>query len=170
MGTAYLTSYGTRILGFDHPFVLWTGLVDAVVFGIAIALSATYSDRVGRRRVITTSCAAAIPRSLVPFPLLDTGNPVAYIVAMCVMLTIFGIAYGPTGALLPELFQTRFRYTGAGLANLAGVLGGAIPPLLAAPLAAQFGRIAIGVMLALLSVLSLACAKALSEIKEASMT
>lgn len=171
MGTAYLTSYGTKILGFDRPFVLWTGLVGAVVFGIAIALSATYSDRVGRRRVIMTSCAAAIPWSLVLFPLLDTGNPVAYIVAMCVTLTIFGIAYGPTGALLPELFQTRFRYTGAGLGyNLAGVLGGAIPPLLAAPLAAQFGSIAIGVMLALLSVLSLACTKALSETKEVSMT
>ncbi|WP_186629893.1 MFS transporter [Rhodococcus sp. BP22] len=171
MGTAYLTSYGTKTLGFDRPFVLWTGLVGAVVFGIAIALSATYSDRVGRRRVIMTSCAAAIPWSLVLFPLLDTGSPVAYVVAMCVTLTIFGIAYGPTGALLPELFQTRFRYTGAGLGyNLAGVLGGAIPPLLAAPLAAQFGSIAIGVMLALLSVLSLACTKALSETKEMSMT
>ncbi|MDJ0359650.1 MFS transporter [Rhodococcus sp. H29-C3] len=171
MGTAYLTSYGTKTLGFDRPFVLWTGLVGAVVFGIAIALSATYSDRVGRRRVIMTSCAAAIPWSLVLFPLLDTGSPVAYVVAMCVTLTIFGIAYGPTGALLPELFQTRFRYTGAGLGyNLAGVLGGAIPPLLAAPLAAQFGSISIGVMLALLSVLSLACTKALSETKEVSMT
>ncbi|ORI20247.1 MFS transporter [Rhodococcus sp. 1168] len=171
MGTAYLTSYGTKTLGFDRPFVLWTGLVGAVVFGIAIALSATYSDRVGRRRVIMTSCGAAIPWSLVLFPLLDTGSPVAYVVAMCVTLTIFGIAYGPTGALLPELFQTRFRYTGAGLGyNLAGVLGGAIPPLLAAPLAAQFGSIAIGVMLALLSVLSLACTKALSETKEVSMT
>ena len=171
MGTAYLTSYGTKTLGFDRPFVLWTGLVGAVVFGIAIALSATYSDRVGRRRVIMTSCAAAIVWSLVLFPLLDTESPIAYVVAMCVTLTIFGIAYGPTGALLPELFQTRFRYTGAGLGyNLAGVLGGAIPPLLAAPLAAQFGSIAIGVMLALLSVLSLACTKALSETKEVSMT
>ena len=156
MGTAYLTSYGTKTLGFDRPFVLWTGIIAAVVFGIAIGISATYSDRVGRRRVIMTSCAIAVPWALALFPLLDTGSEVVYVVSMCITLGIFGIAYGPTGALLPELFQTRFRYTGAGLGyNLAGVLGGAIPPLLAAPLTAQYGSIAVGVMLALLSVLSL---------------
>lgn len=170
MGTAYLASYGTKTLGFDRPFVLCTGIIGAVIFGLAIAISATYSDRVGRRRVIMTSCATAIPWSLILFPLLDTGNHVAYVFAMCVTLAIFGIAYGPTGALLPELFQTRFRYTGAGLGyNLAGVLGGAIPPLLAAPLTAQFGSIAVGIMLALLSVLSLACTKALIETREVDM-
>lgn len=171
MGTAYLTSYGTKTLGFDRPFVLWTGIIGAVIFGLAIGISATYSDRVGRRRVIMTSCGAAIPWALILFPLLDTGSEVAYVFAMCVTLAIFGIAYGPTGALLPELFQTRFRYTGAGLGyNLAGVLGGAIPPLLAAPLTAQFGSISVGVMLALLSVLSLACTKALIETREVDMT
>ncbi|OLT35468.1 MFS transporter [Rhodococcus sp. CUA-806] len=171
MGTAYLTSYGTKTLGYDRPFVLWTGLVGAVVFGLAIALSAMYSDRVGRRRVIMTSCALAIPWAIALFPLLDTGNQAVYILAMCVTLAIFGIAYGPTGALLPELFQTRFRYTGAGLGyNLAGVLGGAIPPLLAAPLTAQFGSIAVGVMLAALSVLSLVCTKALVETRHVDMS
>lgn len=171
MGTAYLTSYGTRTLGFDRPFVLWTGILGAVVFGIAIALSATYSDRVGRRRVIMFSCGSAVPWTLVLFPILDTGSPAAFVVAMCVTLGIFGIAYGPTGALLPELFQTRFRYTGAGLGyNLAGVLGGAIPPLLAAPLTAQFGSISVGVMLALLSVLSLICTKAMVESRHNDMT
>ncbi|MGB3373114.1 MAG: MFS transporter, partial [Rhodococcus sp. (in: high G+C Gram-positive bacteria)] len=170
MGTAYLTSYGTKTLGFDRPFVLWTGIIAAVVFGIAIGISATYSDRVGRRRVIMTSCAIAVPWALALFPLLDTGNEVVYVVSMCITLGIFGIAYGPTGALLPELFQTRFRYTGAGLGyNLAGVLGGAIPPLLAAPLTAQYGSIAVGVMLALLSVLSLGCTKALVETREVSL-
>ncbi|KIQ19244.1 MFS transporter [Rhodococcus sp. MEB064] len=170
MGTAYLTSYGTKTLGFDRPFVLWTGIVGAVIFGITIALSATFSDRVGRRRVIMVSCAVAVPWSLVLFPLLDTGSSAAYVVAMCVTLSIFGIAYGPTGAMLPELFQTRFRYTGAGLGyNLAGVLGGAIPPLLAAPLTAEFGSIAVGVMLALLSVLSLFCTRALVETRNVNM-
>ncbi|MDQ1181089.1 MFS transporter [Rhodococcus sp. SORGH_AS_0301] len=171
MGTAYLTSYGTKTLGFDRPFVLWTGIVGAVIFGITIALSATFSDRVGRRRVIMVSCAAAVPWSLALFPILDTGSSTAYVIAMCVTLSIFGIAYGPTGALLPELFRTRFRYTGAGLGyNLAGVLGGAIPPLLAAPLTAQFGSIAVGVMLALLSVLSLICTRALVETKNNDLT
>ncbi|MBT1192739.1 MFS transporter [Rhodococcus kroppenstedtii] len=170
MGTAYLTSYGTKTLGFDRPFVLVTGIIGAVVFGIAIALSAAYSDRVGRRRVILISCVVAVPWTLALFPILDTGSAGLYVLAMCVTLTIFGIAYGPTGALLPELFQTRFRYTGAGLGyNLAGVLGGAIPPLLAAPLTAAYGSIAVGVMLAALSVLSIGCTLKLTETKDVSM-
>jgi hypothetical protein len=62
------------------------------------------------------------------------------------------------------MFATRYRYTGAGLGyNLAGVLGGAIPPLLAAPLAASFGSVALGVMLATLGLLSLVCTARLFE-------
>lgn len=61
MGTAYLTSYGTKTLGFDRPFVLVTGIGAAVIFGIAIAISATYSDRVGRRRVIMGRASSRSP-------------------------------------------------------------------------------------------------------------
>ncbi|MEE2032328.1 MFS transporter [Rhodococcus sp. CC-R104] len=167
MGTAYLTSYATKTLGFDRPFVLLVGIASSVVFGISIILSALYSDRVGRRRVIMVSCAFSVLWALALFPLLDTGSPVAFVVGMMVTLAIFGIAYGPCGALLPEMFATRYRYTGAGLGyNLAGVLGGAIPPLLAAPLAASFGGIAIGIMLAAFGLLSLVCTAAMVETRD----
>ncbi|MDO3648949.1 MFS transporter [Nocardia mangyaensis] len=168
MGTAYLTSYGTKTLGHDRPFVLLVGVGSAVVFGATTVVSALYSDRIGRRVVIMTSCAAAIVWSLALFPLIDTGSPVAFAIGVAITLAIFGIAYGPCGALLPELFHTRYRYTGAGLGyNLAGVLGGAIPPLIATPLAAAYGSIAIGVMLAVLGVVSLICTWALAETKDA---
>ncbi len=65
------------------------------------------------------------------------------------------------------MFHTRYRYTGAGLGyNLAGVLGGAIPPLIAAPLASSFGSFAIGLMLAVLGVVSFVCTRALVETKD----
>ncbi|MGW5288162.1 MFS transporter [Rhodococcus pyridinivorans] len=167
MGTAYLTSYATTTLGFDRPFVLTVGILSSVVFGASIVFSALYSDRVGRRKVIMISCAFSVVWALVLFPLLDTGSPIAFVVGMMVTLAIFGIAYGPCGALLPEMFHTRYRYTGAGLAyNGAGVLGGAIPPIIAAPLAASFGGIAIGIMLAALGVLSIACTMALAETRD----
>jgi hypothetical protein len=112
------------------------------------------------------SCALAIAWALVLFPLLDTGSTVAFGLGITGTLLIMGIAYGPTGALLPELFATRYRYTGAGLAyNLAAILGGAIPPLVAAPLTDAFGSGAIGVMLSVLAVLSLVCTLKLSETK-----
>ncbi|WP_068159410.1 MFS transporter [Rhodococcus phenolicus] len=167
MGTAYLTSYATKTLGFSRPFVLVVGIVSSLVFGAAIVLSALYSDRVGRRRVIMISCGFSVVWALALFPLLDTGSPAAFVIGMIVTLSIFGIAYGPCGALLPEMFHTRYRYTGAGLGyNLAGVLGGAIPPMLAAPLAASYGGIAIGLMLAVLGVLSLVCTRALVETRD----
>ncbi|WP_245720038.1 MFS transporter [Nocardia uniformis] len=170
MGTAYLTSYGTKTLGFDRPFVLIVGIGAAVAFGAAIIVSALYSDRLGRRRVLMVSSGLAIGWALLLFPLLDTGTPVAFAIGVVGTLTIFGIAYGPCGAFLPEMFQTRYRYTGAGMGyNLAGVLGGAIPPLIATPLSASFGSIAIGIMLAGLAVLSFGCTYALVETKDKAM-
>ena len=167
MGTAFLTSYGTKTLGFSRPFVLSVGIASAFVFGAAIIVSALYSDRIGRRKVIMISCGLAVVWALILFPLLDTGTPIAFILGMFGTLMIFGIAYGPCGALLPEMFQTRYRYTGAGLGyNLAGVLGGAVPPLIAAPLASAYGSMAIGIMLASLGVVSLVCTWALVETKD----
>ena len=65
---------------------------------------------------------------------------------------IFGVSYGPAGHMLPELFRVDLRYTGAGLAyNIAAILGGAIPPLAAAPLQEQYGGIGVGLMLAFVS-------------------
>ncbi len=167
MGTAYLTSYGTKTLGFTRPFVLTVGIAAAIAFGIATVTSALYSDRLGRRRVLLAACTVAIFWALALFPLLDTGTHLAFAIGVIVTLTIFGIEYGPCGALLPETFQTRYRYTGAGLGyNLGGVVGGAIPPLIAAPLTEAFGSISIGILLAALAALSVACTWGLTETKD----
>ncbi|WZH52262.1 MAG: MFS transporter [Nocardioides alkalitolerans] len=164
MGTAYLTAYGTAPDGaaLDRQFVLTTGIVAALALGAATLAGGVWSDRVGRRTVIITSGVLALAWALVLFPLLDTGTPLAFATGVVVTLAIFGLAFGPVGAYLPELFETRFRYTGAGAGyNLGGVLGGAVPPLLAPGLTASYGSIAVGVMLALLAVLSIACTAAL---------
>ncbi|MEJ8281933.1 MFS transporter [Pseudonocardia spirodelae] len=166
MGTAYLTSYGTNPEGaaLSRPVVLSIGIGAAVVFGAVIVVSGMLSDRFGRRTMIRISCAAGVVWALVLFPLLDTGSAAAFALGLTGTMVIFAITYGPVGSYLPELFRARHRYTGAGLGyNLAGVLGGAIPPLLAPGLAATHGSIAIGVMLALTAVLSFVCVSALTE-------
>ncbi|OXM72752.1 MULTISPECIES: MFS transporter [Amycolatopsis] len=170
MGTTYLTSYGTKT-GLTRPVVLGIGIAAAVVFGIVIVVAGVLSDRLGRRRVIVYSSALGVAWSLVLFPLLDTGSPVAFGIGVVGTLMIFAVAYGPAGSFLPELFQTRFRYTGAGLGyNLAGVLGGAIPPLVAPNLTASFGSIAVGVMLAVTGLISLVSTLALKETRGTVMT
>jgi metabolite-proton symporter len=173
MGTTYLTKYGTNPDGaaLSRPVVLGIGIAAAVVFGIATVAAGVLSDRFGRRRVIMASCAVGVVWALVLFPLLDTDTASAFAIGLMVTLVIFAVSYGPAGSFLPELFSTRHRYTGAGLGyNLAGMLGGAIPPLLAPALSASFGSIAIGVMLSFTAVLSLACTWALTETKDVTMT
>jgi MFS family permease len=169
MGTAYLTSYGTSEtgMGLSRSTVLAIGIFGSVMFGGAIVIAGRASDRFGRRAVITTSCASGLVWSLVLFPLLGLGGPFAFGAGLTVLLVIFGICFGPVGAFLPELFETRFRYTGAGLAfSLGGVLGGGVVPLAAPALFASFGGTGVGVMLAATALFSLLCIRALPETKD----
>ncbi|NLG48381.1 MFS transporter, partial [Gordonia sp. (in: high G+C Gram-positive bacteria)] len=157
-------------MGLDRNFVLVSGMIAAIFFGLSTAASAIYSDRIGRRRVIMISVILAVPWALVLFPILEMGGEFAFLVGLIGTLLIFGIAYGPAGALLPELFQARYRYTGAGMGyNLGGILGGAIPPLIAAPLIAGPGSIWVGIMLAVLSSVSVLCTYLIVETKDKKM-
>ena len=107
-----------------------------------------------------------VPWALVVMPLMDTGNPALYAVAIVGMFAIAAIGSGPTGAFIPELFATRYRYSGSALAvNLAGVVGGALPPLIAGTLQATYGSWAIGPMLAILALASFVCTYLLPETK-----
>lgn len=149
MGTSFLTSYATKNLGHSRPAILAIGMVAAVIFGVAIAASGYYSDRFGRRNVILVSTVAAVIWSPFLFYILDLGSLWSFAIGLYITLIIFGISYGPAGALLPEMFRVDLRYTGAGLAyNIAAILGGAIPPLLATSIAQAYGGLGVGLMLA----------------------
>jgi len=166
MATAYLISYGTdpQGAGLSRPVILGINIVTSVVFAAATAVAGVISDRFGRRKVIMASCLFGIVWGLALFPLVHTGTAAAYAVGLSISLIIVGLSYGPAGSYLPELFAPRHRYTGAGLGyNIAGILGGAVPPLVAPILATSFGGIGIGLMLAGLGVLSLLCTLALPE-------
>lgn len=123
-----------------------------------------FSDRMGRKKVIGISVGVAVVWGLLVFPILDTGSTFAFAFVTFVTLIIFGVAYGPAGALLPELFHARYRYTGAGLAyNLAGIFGGGLPPLAAAAMVAAGNKLGVGIMLSLLSAISVMCVTVMKE-------
>lgn len=169
-GSTFLTSYGIGSLDMSRTSILGFGMIAAVVLGFVTAGTAIISDKVGRRKVIAVAYGAAVVWSLALFPLLDTGSPWAFLVGVTVSLAVYGVANGPAGALLPEMFESRFRYTGAGLSyNLGGIIGGAIPPILAAQIVANYSSIWVGVLLAALSAVSLAAILALPETKNNDM-
>ncbi|MEB4615380.1 MFS transporter, partial [Leucobacter sp. M11] len=114
LGTAFLTSYGTSSMGLSRATVLSLGIVGALVFTLSVIISGTISDRFGRRKVVMASCVVSIPWALVLFPILDVGTGWAFLFGLSGTLAIMGFSYGPAGSFLPEMFHTKYRYTGAG--------------------------------------------------------
>ena len=164
ISTAFLTSYGTAVLGHSRPAVLTAGIIAALVFAAGTILAGVLSDRFGRRPIVLVSVILALPWSLLLFPLLDSGSYEGFVLGLSVTMFIVGGSYGPFGSYLPELFRTRYRYTGAGAAyNLAALVGGGVTPLVAAALAATHGGKAIGYLLAGVAVLSIVCTLILRE-------
>jgi MFS family permease len=170
MANAYFMSYAHTHVGFSPNVILTVGLMGGIVVVVFNALSAVLSDTFGRRRVITTAFAVGVPWSFIVLPLVDTGNVALFALAMGGTYAIAGSAYGPMAAFIPEIFGTPYRYSGAGLSlNLAGLVGGAVPTIVAAPLITAWGVPAIGVMMAAVVLVSLACTVSLPETKGAAL-
>ncbi len=170
MGHTYFTMYAHNHLGYTRTFIWSVGALGGLVSIASVALSASLSDLVGRRRMMLLGWAGCVPWSFLVVPMMNTRNPVLYVVAIVGMFATAGVGAGPTGAFLPELFATRYRYSGAALAlNLAGVLGGAMPPLVAGTLLATYGSWSIGLMLSALTFTSLVCTYLLPETNGAAL-
>ncbi|NMH99331.1 MFS transporter [Pseudonocardia acidicola] len=171
ISVTYLTSYGTQQLGLTRPTVLAMGIIGGLVFAGTTVLGAIWSDKVGRKRMVVAGNAASVVIGLVMFPILDLATPLSFVIGLSLALGVVGFAYGPIGAQLPEMFSTRYRYTGAGMSyNLGGVLGGAVTPLLATQLVPTLGSFAIGLYLAVVALMSTACMLALRETRDVAMT
>jgi MFS family permease len=164
IGGTYLVSYGTATLKLSRPYVLGIAILGGVAISIGVILGAALSDRIGRRWVIMAVACVATVWALALFPILDLRTHAAFAVGLPVTMFLSGVATGPLGAFLSELFHTRYRYTAAGVAySLAGMLGGGIPPLIAAAIISAYGGFTFGVILAGVCLVSLFSALAIGE-------
>ncbi|MBF8191206.1 MHS family MFS transporter [Nonomuraea sp. K274] len=163
--TTYCLSYGTTTLNIPRTTMLALTLVGVLFMAAGTMGSAMVSDRLGRRRTLIAGTAVAIAWGLVMFPLMETRSVFLTGVALAGALGLMGLVFGPMGAYLPELFKTEYRYSGASVAySLGGVLGGAVPPLVATSMqAGGLGAFAVGVYVSAMAVLSLLCLLALPE-------
>jgi metabolite-proton symporter len=156
MAGTYLTGYASNHLGHPRNLILGVGVLGGLAMMVLTAISAVLCDTMGRRRIILFGFCLALPWSFAVMPLLDTGSPLLFGVAIAGTFAILGVSYGPLASFVPEIFATRYRYTGSGLAfNLGGIVGGAIPPLISGALLAAFGSWSIGLMMAILVLASL---------------
>ncbi len=166
LGGTYLLSYAATKIGHPRTLILTVGVLAGVALMTFTAISAVLCDRYGRRRIILAGFVVALPWAFLVMPMIDTGSPWLFALAIGGMFCIFGTSYGPIASFLPEIFATRYRYTGAGLAfNLAGIVGGAVPPLIAGVLVSDFGSWSVGALMAVFVVVSIASTVVLPETK-----
>lgn len=158
--TVYSMSYGTAPapagLGFSRNSFLWMLMVAVIGFGITIPVAGILADRFGRRRTMITITLLIIAFAFLFPMMLGSGSPWLVMLFLIAGLSIMGLTFGPMGALLPELFPTEVRYTGASFSyNLSSILGASVAPYIATWLNSHYGLSAVGLYLAAMAVLTL---------------
>ncbi len=156
VSTVFALGYGT---GAGHiPRTRFLGLLcGAVVFmAAATPLAAAAADRFGRRRVLAAGFALAALSGFAMPGLLGQGSTAGVFTFLALELALMGLTFAPMGALLPELFPTRVRYTGSCTAyNLGGILGGSLAPYAAQLLLQRGGLGAVGLYVTAAAAVSL---------------
>ncbi|MEV5720792.1 MFS transporter [Amycolatopsis mediterranei] len=154
---AYLLSYGTSVLKINRTTLLVVVIVGSVTWLVSILVSAAWSDQVGRKPVYLAGSVLLVVWPIPFFLLVDTKATAWLIVAVVVLNIGLGATYGPQPALFAELFEPRYRYSGASFSYAVGaVLGGAFAPSIAVSLQAATGTsLSVSLYLVAVAVVSL---------------
>jgi len=163
--TLYILTFITTNLGLPRQVGLNAVLIGSAVQVALIPLFGSLSDRYGRRPIYAIGAASAAVWGFAFFPLLSTRSTVLIVLATVVALITHAMMYGPQAAFIAEMFSTELRYSGASMGyQFAGILGGAIAPIVAIALAGTFGSAyAVSVYLAAMMVLTLIALKLAPE-------
>ncbi|MCE0844688.1 MHS family MFS transporter [Buttiauxella sp. A2-C1_F] len=159
--TVYSMTFSTAAvpkgLGFSRNDVLWMLMMAVIGFGVMVPIAGYLADKFGRRKCMIVITSLMIVFALAVFqPLLGSGNPTLVMAFLLIGLSLMGLTFGPMGALLPELFPTEVRYTGASFSyNVASILGASVAPYIATWLQANYGLFYVGLYLAAMSAITL---------------
>ena len=138
--TVFVLTYMTKELGMSRGEGLAAVMIGSGLQLVLMPLAGALSDRINRRRMYLVGTIAAGIWPFVFFPMASSRSFGAVVFGNVIALVIHAALYGPQAALVTEQFSPRLRYTGSSLAyTLAGVLGGALAPLLFTALLAGFG-------------------------------
>ena len=170
--TTWSLSFATTALGFSHSEFLLLLMAAIVEFAVLIMTTSVLADKVGRKKVLMTASVALVVFSLVfPYFLEGQHNMVGMLLFLGLGFVVMGTLYGPVGAVLPELFPTKVRYSGAGITyNLAAVVGAAVAPTITTWLIATFGLHYAGMYMFVLAVVSVVAWALTPETKDVDYT
>jgi metabolite-proton symporter len=173
--TAYVLAYATKVIvppdsaesALLGRAVLWGINIAAAVEFFTIPLFGMLSDHWSRKGMYVLGCLVMAALAFPYFALLETRIPVLIVLAVIVSLnTGHAMLYSVQAALIPELFGTRLRYTGASIGyQLGAPVAGGLAPVIAATLVIQFpGQYwPLAVYIIVISFFSLGCVLLLAE-------
>jgi metabolite-proton symporter len=135
----FITTYVATYLKLPRNYALNAVLIAAAVQVALIPFFGSLSDRFARRPVYLAGAIGAAVWVFVFFALLDTGQFWLIVLATVVALIFHAAMYGPQAAFISEMFPTKVRYTGASMGyQLAGIIGGALAPIISVALLDRF--------------------------------
>jgi MFS family permease len=169
--TVFSLSYGVTKLGITRPDFLGMLCIAVLFMAAATPLSAWAGDRFGRRPVLIVAGSAALLSGFLMEPMLNSGSMVQITAFLSLELFLMGATFAPMGALLPELFPTSVRYTGAGAAyNLGGILGASLAPYIAQQLVQHGGLSWVGGYISVAAAISVVAALLVHETRDTELS
>jgi len=120
--------------------VLTAVLIGSAFQLILIPLAGAISDRINRRLLYAVAAVGSALWVPLFFVMIDGSSVLLLTVGVVVGLAFHAFMYGPQAAYITEQFDIRLRYAGSSLAyTLAGVIGGAVAPLVFTALLGAWG-------------------------------
>ncbi len=154
--TVFCLSYGTKMLHIPRADFLQMLCVAVIFMAVITPISASLSDKFGRRPVLMTGCFLAVLAGFALNPLMLSGSTLQITLFLSLALLLMGATFAPMGAFLPEQFPTEVRYTGAGLAyNLGGIFGASTAPFVSQLLVDNGGLVWVGYYVSAMAAVSL---------------
>ncbi len=132
MFTTYFATYLQVAGGLNRATSLLITVIALLFAAVLCPLAGLYSDLVGRRKTVLTTCVILIATVYPSFSLAGSGHFLPSVIGVG-MLAIGAVLSGVvTAPLLSEVFPTRTRYTASAITyNLAYTVFGGTAPLVA---------------------------------------
>jgi metabolite-proton symporter len=170
----YVIAYGKEVLGVEPRLILLAVNVAAALEFFTIPLFGILSDFWSRKSTYILGCLFLIGFAFPYYAMLETREPAWIVVAVVLSLPIgHALLYSVQASLIPELFGTRLRYSGASIGyQLASPFAGGLAPLIATWLSQMFPERywPLALYIILISLLSLACVYVLAETSRKDLT
>ncbi|KAA9162650.1 MHS family MFS transporter [Amycolatopsis acidicola] len=135
LATVFALSYGSQQPGVTRGTVLLAVCVASLIQIFTIPAAAMLADKYGRRPVLLVGCVLTVLEGFPFFWLIDTGSTIAILLAMVIALPIaHTLTYSVLASFVPELFETRLRYSGSAIGYQVGgmIMSGPVPFVAAA--------------------------------------